>query len=71
MLTKWLRHMYLEEPDIAKASLHGSLHSRRILLKKKKTQKRLLERKPTSYPKATVMKLENLVAESAEADKKD
>ena len=31
MSTKGLRHMFLEEPDIAKASLHGSLHSRQIL----------------------------------------
>ena len=30
MSTKWLSYMYLEEPDIAKASLHGSLHSRQI-----------------------------------------
>ena len=41
------------------------------LMKKLKTQKRLLERKPTSYRKAAVMKLENLVTESAEADGKD
>ena len=41
------------------------------LMKKLKTQKRLLERKPTSYRKAAVMKLENLVTESAEADRKD
>ena len=41
------------------------------LMKKLKTQKRLLERKPTSYRKAAVMRLENLVTESAEADRKD
>ena len=41
------------------------------LRKKLKTQKRLLERKPTSYRKAAVMKLENLLTESAEADRKD
>ena len=40
-------------------------------MKKLKTQKRLLKRKPTSYRKAAVMKLENLVTESAEADRKD
>ena len=41
------------------------------LMKKLKTQKKLLERKPTTYRKAAVMKLENLVSESSEADKKD
>ena len=39
-------------------------------MKKLKTQKRLLERKLTSYRKAAVMKLKNLVTESAEADRK-
>ena len=41
------------------------------LMKRLKTQKRLLERKPTSYRKAAVMKLENLVTESAEGEGKD
>ena len=40
-------------------------------MKKLKTQKRLLERKPTSYRKAPVMKLANLVTESAEAERQD
>ena len=40
-------------------------------MKKLKTQKRLLERKRTSYRKAAFMKLENLVTESGEADRKD
>ena len=39
--------------------------------KTEKTQKKLLVKKPTSYQKAAVMKLENLVTESAEADRKD
>ena len=41
------------------------------LMKKLKTQKKILERKPTSYRKAAVMKLENLVTESTEADRKN
>ena len=41
------------------------------LTKKLNRQKILIERKPTSYRKAAVMKLENLVTESAEKDSKD
>ena len=42
-----------------------------LIKKKLRTQERLPERKPTSYRKAAVVKLECLVSESAEADKKD
>ena len=39
------------------------------MIKKLKTQKRLLENKPTSYKKQLVLKLEYQVADSVEEDR--